>query len=100
MTEPTITCPKCQTEIKLTESLAAPLLEATKQDFEKRLAKKDTEMAKRETVLHEQEQALALAKENLDQQITEKLMLERDKIAAEENRKAKRRSISGEREKR
>ncbi|MDO8142621.1 MAG: hypothetical protein Q6358_14070 [Candidatus Brocadiales bacterium] len=25
MTEPMITCPKCQTEIKLTESLAAPM---------------------------------------------------------------------------
>jgi hypothetical protein len=27
MTEPTITCPKCRTTIKLTESLAAPLLD-------------------------------------------------------------------------
>jgi hypothetical protein len=38
MTEPTIICPKCHEEIKLTESLAAPLIEATKQDFEQRLA--------------------------------------------------------------
>ncbi len=37
MTEPTIICPNCKTEIKLTESLAAPLLAATKRDFEKRL---------------------------------------------------------------
>jgi len=28
MTEPTITCPNCKTEIKLTESLAAPLIES------------------------------------------------------------------------
>jgi len=26
--EPTITCPKCKTEIKLTESLAAPRVES------------------------------------------------------------------------
>ena len=26
MAEPTITCPNCKTEIKLTESLAAPLI--------------------------------------------------------------------------
>ena len=26
MSEPTIICPKCKTEIKLTESLAAPLV--------------------------------------------------------------------------
>ena len=28
MTEPTIICPNCKTEIKLTESLAAPLIVA------------------------------------------------------------------------
>ena len=44
MTEPTIICPNCKTEIKLTESLAAPLLAATKQDFDKRLAQKDAEI--------------------------------------------------------
>ena len=38
MAEPTITCPKCKSEIKLTESLAAPLIESTRLDFEKRLA--------------------------------------------------------------
>lgn len=36
MTEPTIICPNCRTEIKPTESLAAPLLEATRRDFEQR----------------------------------------------------------------
>lgn len=30
MTKPTIICPNCKTEIKLTESLAAPLIEATR----------------------------------------------------------------------
>ena len=30
MTEPTIVCPNCKSEIKITESLAAPLIEATK----------------------------------------------------------------------
>jgi hypothetical protein len=45
MTEPTIICPNCKTEIKLTESLAAPLLAATKLDFDKRLAQKDSNIA-------------------------------------------------------
>ncbi len=30
MAEPTIICPNCKTEIKLTESLAAPLIEGIK----------------------------------------------------------------------
>ena len=34
MTEPTIKCPKCNTEIKLTESLAAPLVEEAKRNYE------------------------------------------------------------------
>lgn len=42
MTEPTITCPNCETEIKLTELLAAPLIAATRKQFEEQLAKKDT----------------------------------------------------------
>ncbi|MEC4673073.1 MAG: DUF2130 domain-containing protein [Nitrospirota bacterium] len=89
MTEPTITCPSCQTEIKLTESLAAPLIETTKRDFEKRLAQKDTDVAKRESTLRDQEAALSKAKENLDDLITEKLKQERGKIIAEEAKKAK-----------
>ena len=38
MTEPTITCPSCQTNIRLTESLAAPLVAATRRQFESTLA--------------------------------------------------------------
>ena len=64
MAEPTITCPNCKTEIKLNESLAGPLLEATRRDFEKRLKQKDTDLAA-------------------------KLKEEAAKIAAEEARKAK-----------
>lgn len=33
MTEPTITCPNCKTEIKLTESLAAPLIESIRRGY-------------------------------------------------------------------
>ena len=89
MTEPTIICPNCKTEIKLTESLAAPLLAATKQDFEKRLVQKDTDIAKRETTLREREETLAKAKDTIDEQIAEKLKQERTRIVAEEAKKAK-----------
>src|ERR1700761_8479274 len=34
MTEPTLTCPSCSTEIKLTESLAAPLIADTRRRYE------------------------------------------------------------------
>jgi hypothetical protein len=89
MTEPTIICPQCKTEIKLTESLAAPLLQVTKREFEQRLAQKDADAAKREAALREREAVLAKAKETLDEQVADKLKLERGKIAAEEARKAR-----------
>jgi hypothetical protein len=88
-TEPTITCPKCKTEIKLTESLAAPLIESTRREFEQRLAKKDADIEKRETSLRDKEEALVKAKESIDDQIAERLKQERIKIASEESKKAK-----------
>lgn len=39
MIDPIITCPKCKTDIKLTESLAAPIIESTRRDYEERLKK-------------------------------------------------------------
>lgn len=89
MTEPTIICPQCKTEIKLTESLAAPLLEATKRDFDRRLAQKDADAAKRDTALREREAALAKSQERFEEQVADKLKLERSKIVAEEARKAR-----------
>jgi hypothetical protein len=87
--EPTIICPKCKTEIKLTESLAAPLVESIRRDYDERLARKDTDMAKRETALREREAVIAKARETLDNQVAEKVKMERSRIAAEEARKAR-----------
>ena len=89
MTEPTIICPSCKAEIKLTESLAAPLIETTRRDYERRLAQKETESAKREAGIREREAELVKAKESLDEQVAEKLKVERTRIAAEESKKAK-----------
>ena len=41
MIEPTITCPNCSTEIKLTESLAAPLIQSTRREYEAKIAEKE-----------------------------------------------------------
>ena len=89
MSEPTIICPNCKTEIKLTESLAAPLIESTRRDYEKRLAQKDADVAKRDAALRDREEALSRAQQTIDDQVAEKLKPERSKIAAEEAKKAK-----------
>jgi hypothetical protein len=89
MTDPTITCPSCSTEIKLTESLAAPLIRATREEYEAKIARKDTELSKRETELKAQFDAVAQARQSIDEQVLEKLEAGRAAIAAEEARKAK-----------
>lgn len=55
LAEPTIVCSNCKTEIKLTESLAAPLIEATRKQFEQQLARKDSDIAAREKAMREKE---------------------------------------------
>ena len=87
--EPTVACPNCKTEIKLTESLAAPLLEASRREFAQRLAKKDAECAQREVDLRQRENLFAMQKETFASQAQEKLKQEREKIAAEELRRAR-----------
>ncbi len=93
MTEPTIICPNCKVEIKLTESLAAPLIESTRKQFEKQLAEKDNNIAAREQVLRDKEKQLADAKSKLGEQVAsqveEQLKKDRARIAAEEMKKAK-----------
>ena len=93
MNEPTIICPNCKTEIKLTESLAAPLIEATRRQFEQQLAQKDGEVAQREQAMHDKEKQLAEDKRKLDDQVADQvavqLKAERTRIIAEESKKAK-----------
>ncbi|WP_049629342.1 DUF2130 domain-containing protein [Cellvibrio sp. pealriver] len=92
MAEPTIKCPNCNTEIHLTESLAAPLLEATKRQFEQKLTQKDAEIAQREKAAKDKERELTDAKAKLDEQVEdqvqEKLKQERIKIIADAEKKA------------
>jgi len=93
MTEPTITCPACKAEIKLTESLAAPLIESTRRQFEQQLAQKDSDIAQREQAMREKEKQLAEDKRALDDQVADQvaaqLKAERARVVAEESKKAK-----------
>jgi len=89
MIEPTITCPNCSTEIKLTESLAAPLIEATRKEYEAKITQKEQDVSKRETNLKAQLKALEEAREAIEEQVAEKLKTEREVIVAAEAKKAK-----------
>ena len=93
MTEPLISCPRCKAEIPLTESLAAPLIKATRQQYEQQLLQKDAEIARQELGIREREREVTEAKRTLDAQIASQvatqLNSERSRLIAEETRKAK-----------
>jgi hypothetical protein len=91
--EATITCPKCKTEFPLTESLAAPLIEATRQQFEQKLSQKDEEISQREQTVRDKEKQVLEEKRALEKQVTDKvseqLISERARVVEEESKKAK-----------
>lgn len=87
--DPTITCPNCRHEIKLTESLAEPLLEATRSHFEARLAEKDREVASKEEALVTERQLIAQQKRDLEATIQARAETARNEIAAQEAERAK-----------
>ncbi|MGE5817870.1 MAG: DUF2130 domain-containing protein [Deltaproteobacteria bacterium] len=89
MSEPTVMCPQCGSEIKLTESLAAPLLLSVRREYEQRLTQKDVDIAKREQLIKEREATLQKTKDTLDEQVAQKVQQERARVAVEEAEKAK-----------
>ena len=66
MNEPIIICPNCKTEIKLTESLAAPLIEATRQGYEQKIAQKEADVANREAAIRDQQAEIAKAQDSIE----------------------------------
>ena len=76
--EPTIACPHCHAEIKLTESLAAPFLKSREAEFQRK-----------ETELREREAGIRRDRDALEHELTQRLALERQKVAEEEQRKAR-----------
>ena len=87
MNEPTITCPHCNAELRLTEPLADPLIRTAREQYEKRIAQKEDDVARRESAIAAQRAELARAVEAIEQQVTSRLKIERE-IAAEEAKRA------------
>jgi hypothetical protein len=91
--EQNITCPKCGEEIKLTESLAAPLVEVVRAQYEKKLKEQDRAISEREAAVKRSAEEVERKTESLDAQIAERVQVqvkaERRSIAAAEAKKAR-----------
>ncbi|MCL2178252.1 MAG: DUF2130 domain-containing protein [Proteobacteria bacterium] len=90
MAEPKFVCPSCKTEIRLTESLAAPLIAATRKQFEAKLAEQERDILSREQGILEKEKQIAKAKHGIEEQVLLRLSEEKARMVAEEAEKAKR----------
>jgi hypothetical protein len=89
ISDPTISCPQCKTEIKLTESLAAPLIALTRERYERALAQKDQDIKTREGELTQKTEALTLKMQSIQQEVNQKILEERAKIMRQESEKAR-----------
>jgi len=89
MSEPTIICPNCHTEIKLTESLAAPLIEAARKQYEKAMSDKELDIANREDAVRSAQAEMDKQKLSLGDLIAQRLKAEKENIAAAEEKKAR-----------
>lgn len=87
--EPHIVCPKCAHEIPLTESLAAPLLEAERKTFQQKLAVSEAEFARKSDELKRQQDEVTRAKESVQDEVKKLLEAERGQLRAAEAQKAK-----------
>ncbi|MCS3695326.1 hypothetical protein ABIF07_000206 [Bradyrhizobium elkanii] len=87
--EPTLHCPNCDHEIRLTESLAAPLLAETRQRFQQQLASKDAEMERKTEALRLEREQVAKDREQIEDQVARRLTAERAQLVAAESKKAR-----------
>ncbi len=89
MTAPQIVCPKCRTQIPVTDALAEPLVADARRRFEQQLADKEAAFGRREAQLREAQSELSRARETIDEQVAAKLKAERSAIAAAEAKRAR-----------
>jgi hypothetical protein len=87
--EPHVVCPKCSHQIPLTESIAAPLLEAERKAFQQKLASREAEFGRKADDLRRQQDELAEARESIEEQVRQRLGAERTQVMATEAKKAR-----------
>ena len=90
MTEPTITCPSCQADIKLTESLAGPLVEQTRRVFAEQLSAKDQLLAKAQAEVASTKQSVEQERLDIEATLAKRMDEARKQIATDETERAKR----------
>lgn len=87
-TNPLITCPSCGSTIKLTETLAAPLLQAERGKLREEHQSRVEALRERERVLCKQQEQIEDTRLALEQEISQRVDAERELIRREERKRA------------
>lgn len=90
MNEPTITCPNCKSDIKLTESLAGPLVEQTRRQFVEQLNEKDRLVEKVQADIAAEKKRVELERQAIEATVAARMDDARKQIATDEAERAKR----------
>lgn len=90
MNEPTITCPNCKSDIKLTESLAGPLVEQTRLAFVEQLSAKDQLVAQAHAEVAAEKMRIEVERQAIDATLSARMDEARKQIAVDEAERAKR----------
>ena len=90
----TMQCPQCGHEMKVTESLAAPLIAAVERKYQQQMRDQQTQIAGREQEVAnrsaELEKQAADAERRMSEQVRIRLEAERKEVAAQEAERARR----------
>lgn len=89
MADPSFNCPQCGENIKLTESLAGPLIETTRREFEAKIRAKDNDLAEKLASIEAEKALLESNRQSLAAEIQKGIEAERVAIAKAEAEKAK-----------
>jgi len=85
----TITCPRCQAPIPLTDAIEQPIADRLRARFEAQAAGRESDLKRREDQLAAQLDELNKSREQIERHVQEKLAAERGRIAAEQEAKAR-----------
>ena len=80
MTDQTITCPSCGTEIPLSATLSHQIRDGLRKEFETESKEREAAIALREKQLSERQEEINNAKKSINQEVAEKLKAEEIKI--------------------
>src|SRR5690242_11331148 len=83
MPDQTIRCPQCNTAIPLTEAISHQVRESARKEWEAEAARLRAEVTQKEQAVLARARELEESKKSLDQQVTQRVSIERERLVKE-----------------